>query len=166
MISLQRDNHPGGGFEPIGAVRRRAPTSTGLTGQDVGRNRGGPTTKIHVAADRHGLRSTPGQQAGRAPKLLADLEAGATVIADKAYDTDAPAHRRSRGGCGDAFQGQPKEATPTGPRRRAQRRGAFFLSMSSGASPRAMTNSRATFYTCLTVIRYFLKAKNLIKSKA
>ena len=92
--------------------------SSGLTGQDV--DRGG--VRLLKSMSRSALHSTPGQQAGHAPKLLVNFEAGATVIADKAYDTDAPAHRRSRSGC----PGQPKEATPAGPRRRGQRRGAFF----------------------------------------
>ena len=58
------------------------------------------------------------------------------------------AYRRSRGGCGDPFQGQPKEATPAGHGSlcRAQHRGAFFPSRSSGASPRATINSHATFF--------------------
>lgn len=60
----------------------------------MGRSRGGLTTKIHALVDAEGrplrLELTAGQ-AGDAPvatKLLNVLAPGATVIADKAYDTD------------------------------------------------------------------------------
>ena len=61
----------------------------------MGRSRGGLTTKIHALVDAEGrpvrLILTPGQagDAPVAPELLADLRAGATLIADRAYDTDA-----------------------------------------------------------------------------
>lgn len=61
----------------------------------MGRSRGGLTTKIHALVDRLGrpvrLVLTPGQ-AGDAPvaaDLLSELREGATLIADRAYDTDA-----------------------------------------------------------------------------
>lgn len=61
----------------------------------MGRSRGGLTTKIHALVDADGLPVrlilTPGQ-AGDAPvaqALLADPRAGATLIADRAHDTDA-----------------------------------------------------------------------------
>ena len=61
----------------------------------MGRSRGGLTTKIHALVDAEGrpvrLELTAGQ-AGDAPmavKLLDAVSPGATVIADKAYDTDA-----------------------------------------------------------------------------
>lgn len=60
----------------------------------MGRSRGGLTTKIHALVDAEGrplrLALTPGQ-AGDAPMAAHLLEAvapGATVIADKAYDTN------------------------------------------------------------------------------
>ncbi len=60
----------------------------------MGRSRGGLTTKIHALVDAEGrpvrLELTAGQ-AGDAPmaaKLLDAVAPGATVIADKAYDTD------------------------------------------------------------------------------
>ncbi len=60
----------------------------------MGRSRGGLTTKIHALVDAEGrpvrLELTAGQ-AGDAPmaaKLLDTVAPGATVIADKAYDTD------------------------------------------------------------------------------
>lgn len=60
----------------------------------MGRSRGGLTTKIHALVDAEGrpvrLELTAGQ-AGDAPmaaKLLDTVSPGATVIADKAYDTD------------------------------------------------------------------------------
>ena len=59
------------------------------------RSRGGLSTKNHALVDRLGrpvwLILTPGQ-AGDAPvaaALLSDLPAGATLIADRAHDTDA-----------------------------------------------------------------------------
>jgi transposase len=61
----------------------------------MGRSRGGLTTKIHALVDADGrpvkLMLTPGQ-AGDAPaaaRLLEDLAPGATLIADRAYDTNA-----------------------------------------------------------------------------
>jgi transposase len=61
----------------------------------MGRSRGGLTTKIHALVDADGrpvrLELTPGQ-AGDAPvaaTLLETLAPGATLIADRAYDTNA-----------------------------------------------------------------------------
>lgn len=61
----------------------------------MGRSRGGLTTKIHALVDAEGrpvrLELTAGQ-AGDAPmadKLLSDLQPGSTLLADRAYDTDA-----------------------------------------------------------------------------
>jgi transposase len=61
----------------------------------MGRSRGKLTTKIHALVDADGrpvkLMLTPGQ-AGDAPaaaSLLEDLAPGATLIADRAYDTNA-----------------------------------------------------------------------------
>ena len=61
----------------------------------MGRSRGGLTTRIHALVDADGrpvrLSLTPGQ-AGDAPEavpLMADLGPGATLIADRAYDTNA-----------------------------------------------------------------------------
>ncbi len=56
---------------------------------------GGMSTRIHAAVDGNGQPTTlflsPGQAADctAAETLLADFEAGMTVIADKAYDTNA-----------------------------------------------------------------------------
>ena len=61
----------------------------------MGRSRGGLTTKIHALTDAEGrpvrLELTAGQAADApmAEKLLADLQPGSTLLADKAYDTDA-----------------------------------------------------------------------------
>jgi len=61
----------------------------------MGRSRGGLTTKIHALVDAEGrpvrLKLTPGQ-AGDAPvaaTLLENLAPGSTLLADRAYDTDA-----------------------------------------------------------------------------
>ena len=61
----------------------------------LGRSRSGISTRIHAAVDGNGQPTTlflsPGQAADctAAETLLADLEAGMTVIADKACDTNA-----------------------------------------------------------------------------
>jgi transposase len=61
----------------------------------MGRSRGGLTTKIHALVDADGrpvrLLLSPGQanDAPVAEALLEDLAAGATLIADRAYDTNA-----------------------------------------------------------------------------
>jgi transposase len=61
----------------------------------MGRSRGGLTTKIHALVDADGrpvrLMLTPGQanDAPVAEALLEDLADGATLIADRAYDTNA-----------------------------------------------------------------------------
>jgi transposase len=60
----------------------------------MGRSRGGLTTKIHALVDADGrpirLMLTPGQanDAPVAEALLEDLADGATLIADRAYDTN------------------------------------------------------------------------------
>ena len=61
----------------------------------MGRSRAGLTTKIHALVDADGrpvrLELTAGQAADApmAEKLLSDLQPGTTILADKAYDTDA-----------------------------------------------------------------------------
>ena len=61
----------------------------------MGRSRGGLTTKIHALVDAEGrpvrLELTAGQAADApmAEKLLSDLQPGATLLADRAYDTNA-----------------------------------------------------------------------------
>ncbi len=61
----------------------------------MGRSKGGLTTKIHAVVDADGrpirLSLTAGQANDCKPalELLADLETGAILLADKAYDTAA-----------------------------------------------------------------------------
>ncbi|KKN18766.1 hypothetical protein LCGC14_0952510 [marine sediment metagenome] len=61
----------------------------------MGRSRGGLTTKIHALVDAEGrpvrMELTAGQAADApmAEKLLRDLRPGATLLADRAYDTNA-----------------------------------------------------------------------------
>ena len=61
----------------------------------MGRSRGGLTSKIHALVDARGrpvkLVLTPGQRADApvAAGLLDGIDAGATLLADKAYDTNA-----------------------------------------------------------------------------
>jgi transposase len=61
----------------------------------MGRSRGGLTTKIHALVDAEGrpirITLTPGQahDSTVAEELLADLKPGATLLADKAYDSNA-----------------------------------------------------------------------------
>jgi len=64
----------------------------------MGPSRRGLTTKIHALVDADGLpvrlELTAGQAADAriAEKLLRDVQPGATILADKAYDTDAIRH--------------------------------------------------------------------------
>ena len=76
------------------AVKRGGPATAGMAAWDAPK-RGGLTTKIHALVDADGrpirLLLTPGQ-AGDAPiaaTLLENLAPGATLIADRAYDTNA-----------------------------------------------------------------------------
>ena len=61
----------------------------------MGRSRGGLTTKIHALVDAEGrpvrIALTPGQahDGTAAGGLLTDLEPGTTLLADRAYDSDA-----------------------------------------------------------------------------
>lgn len=61
----------------------------------MGRSRGGLTTKIHALVDADGrpvkLVLTPGQthDSQTAGALLEDMQEGAILLADKAYDNDA-----------------------------------------------------------------------------
>jgi transposase len=61
----------------------------------MGRSRGGLTTKIHAVVDAEGrpirISLTPGQahDGTTAEDLLANLTPGATLLADKAYDSNA-----------------------------------------------------------------------------
>src|SRR5919112_1633101 len=61
----------------------------------MGRSRGGLTTKIHALVDAEGrpirVVLTPGQahDGTAAEELLANLETGATLLADTAYDSNA-----------------------------------------------------------------------------
>src|SRR5918997_1000182 len=61
----------------------------------MGRSRGGLSTKIHALVDAEGrpirITLTPGQahDGSAAEELLADLKPGTTLLADKAYDSNA-----------------------------------------------------------------------------
>jgi len=61
----------------------------------MGRSRGGLTTKIHALVDAEGrpvrLELTAGQthDSQPAPDMLENIQAGAILLADKAYDSDA-----------------------------------------------------------------------------
>jgi len=71
----------------------------------MGRSRGGLTTKIHALVDADGLpvrlELTAGQAADApiAEKLRSDVQPGATILANKAYDTDAIRHFAKQCGC-------------------------------------------------------------------
>ena len=75
-------------------AQRFASGARGGGEEDLGRSRGGLTTKIHVLVDRRGrpvcYLLTPGQAADcrQAETLLEDV-AFACLIGDRAYDTDA-----------------------------------------------------------------------------
>ncbi len=61
----------------------------------MGRSRGGLTTKIHAVVDAEGrpirIALTPGQvhDGTAAEELLTNLKPGATLLADKAHDSNA-----------------------------------------------------------------------------
>ena len=61
----------------------------------MGRSRGGLTTKIHALVDAEGrpmkVERTPGQSHDSQPALdmLEDMQKGAILLADKAFDNDA-----------------------------------------------------------------------------
>lgn len=86
--------------------------------QDIGRSRGGLTTKLHVLVDDCGgprsLHLTPGQRADSAEalRLLEDIEAGMTVVADKAYDTNAILARIADAGATAAIPAKSTRKTP------------------------------------------------------
>jgi transposase len=81
----RRDDRPGA---PTLSRRKR-----GAQNQAIGRSRGGPTTKIHIAVDALGnplrLILTPGQaHDSTQAEALIDGLAAEHVIADKAYDAE------------------------------------------------------------------------------
>lgn len=81
----RRDDYSGA---PARSRRKR-----GAEAQAIGRSRGGPTTKIHIAVDALGnplrLILTPGQaHDSTQAEALIDGFVAEHVIADKAYDTD------------------------------------------------------------------------------
>jgi transposase len=81
-------------------LRPRSPTwcqckKGGSADPCMGCSRGGLTTKIHALVDADGLPVRLELSAGQAAdapmaeKLLSDMQPGSTLLADKAYDTDA-----------------------------------------------------------------------------
>ena len=82
-------------FAAVRAHRHAAGSLRDDESRQSGRSRGGLGTSIHAVVDGKGqpkaLGLTPGQAADctAAETLLAEVDAGMTVIADKAYDTDA-----------------------------------------------------------------------------
>ena len=60
----------------------------------IGRSRGGPTTKIHMACDAHGnpidFEITGGQihDVVKAPEIISKIKGAENLIADKGYDSD------------------------------------------------------------------------------
>ena len=65
----------------------------------MGRSRGGLTTKMHALVDAEGrpiaLKLTEGQaHDGRSADMLATVQAGDILLADRAYDSDALRARR------------------------------------------------------------------------
>ena len=82
---------------PSSSTRRCAQKKKAKSADDSarGRSRGGLTTKIHALVDAEGrpikLGLPPGQNndSTKALPLLDDLDKGSTLLADRAYDTDA-----------------------------------------------------------------------------
>ncbi len=88
-MAYDRFNH----HQSASGSRWRAEAKRGAHAQDLGRSRGGLTTKIHAAGDALGnpvrLLGGPCQQHGiaRAQDLIDEIKAEA-VIADKGYDAN------------------------------------------------------------------------------
>ena len=105
----------GGGAQPVRSrmidsstvrVHRHAAGSRKDSGpREMGRSRGGLTTKIHAMVDEGGrprrMHLSPGQASDcvEAMTLLEGLEAGTLLIADKAYDTNSILERVAAAGC-------------------------------------------------------------------
>ena len=87
----------------------------GAANQGIGRSKGGPTTKLHALVDEFGTLVGLELSAGNrndcvvAPVLLAAVSSK-TVLADRAYDTDAIRHLLR--------QNRSKACIPSAPRRR------------------------------------------------
>ena len=92
-----------------GAQRKEGP-------QQIGRSRGGPSTKLHAVVDALGnpvrLALSPGQvhEMKLAPELLADVR-NANVIGDRAYDAKALAGQLEAQGCTVVIPSNPTRAT-------------------------------------------------------
>ena len=109
------DGDGGGGTQPVRSrmidsstvrVHRHAAGSRRDSGpREMGRSRGGLTTKIHAMVDEGGrprrMHLSPGQASdcGGAMTLLEGLEAGTLPIADRAYDTNSILERVAAAGC-------------------------------------------------------------------
>jgi putative transposase len=100
--------------------RSYAPTKTRRArrekgGQEIGRSRGGPSTKIHAVVDALGnpvkLALTPGQthEMRVAYELLGDLT-NAYVAADRAYDAAPLVELLKRNGCNVVIPSNPTRA--------------------------------------------------------
>ena len=77
-------------------VRAQQHASGARIGEEraIGRSRGGPTAKIHMACDAHGnpidFEVTGGEvhDAKAAPEVIRKIEAAENFIADKGYDSE------------------------------------------------------------------------------
>ena len=155
----------GGGARPIRSrmidsstvrVHRHAAGSRKDSGpREMGRSRGGLTTKIHAMVDEGGqprrMHLSPGQASdcGGAVRLLEGLEAGTLPIADKAYDTNSILEQVAATGCTVAIPSKsnrriqrPLDAVAYAGRNVIER--FFGRTGSSGGSPHATTSSRVT----------------------
>jgi transposase len=85
--------------------------------QEIGRSRGGPSTKIHAIVDALGnpvrLELSPGQthEMKLAPTMLADIR-DANVIGDRAYDAKALADQLAGPRCRVVIPSNPTRASP------------------------------------------------------
>ena len=153
----------GGGARPVRSrmidsstvrVHRHAAGSRKDSGpREMGRSRGGLTTKIHAMVDEGGqprrMHLSPGQASdcGGAMTLPGGLEAGTLPIADKAYDTNSILERVAAAGCTAAIPSKsnrriqrPLDAVAYAGRNVIER--FFGRTGSSGGSPHATTSSR------------------------
>ena len=157
------DGDGGGGTRPVRSrmidsstvrVHRHAAGAGKDSGpREMGRSRGGLTTKIHAMVDEGGqprrMHLSPGQASdcGGALALPGGLEAGTLLIADRAYDTNSILERVAAAGCTAAIPSKsnrriqrPLDAVVCAGRNVIER--FFGRTGSSGGSPHATTSSR------------------------
>lgn len=96
FFELRGEIDPQWAFTDGSYIRAHQHASGARLGEEraIGKSRGGPTTKIHVAADAHGnpidFEITGGEvhDVTAAPQLIKKVKGAQALIADKGYDSD------------------------------------------------------------------------------